>query len=199
MKKFEYDDILKTLYKSTKKNPFFVTVPTMNYITYNGHGHPSSEDFQEACNSLFTLSYTIKFKIIRPIKNIDYKVNPLEVSWFLDKKQNEINFTWKAMIMQPDFINKNDFDEAIKILKKINKNISYNKVNFESITFGKCIQCFHLGDYNKMNDTMFKMQALAKTNNMNYDLYTHDIYLNDSRKTKTDNLKSIMRICVHKK
>ncbi len=50
-----------------------------------------------------------------------------------------------------------------------------------------------------MNDTMYKMQDFAKENNLDFDLYTHDIYLNDSRKTKTENLKSIMRIGVYKK
>ncbi len=141
MKKYEYDDKLKVLYKSTKKDPFFVNVPKMNYITYNGTGHPSGDDFQEACNSLFSLSYIIKFKIARPC-GIDYKVNPLEVNWHLDKKENVTEFTWKAMIMQPDFISINDFQEALSRCKKLGKNISYDKVNFESIDFGKCVQCF---------------------------------------------------------
>ncbi len=198
MKKYEYDDKLKVLYKSTKKDPFFVDVPKMNYITYNGTGHPSGDDFQEACNSLFNLSYIVKFKIARP-RGIDYKVNPLEVNWHLCKLESGIKFTWKAMIMQPDFISINDFQEALSICKKLGKKISYEKVKFESIDFGRCVQCFHLGDYNNMNDTMYKMQDFAKENNLAFDIYTHDIYLNDSRKTKTENLKSIMRIGVYKK
>ncbi|EEG31693.1 hypothetical protein CLOSTMETH_00728 [[Clostridium] methylpentosum DSM 5476] len=59
----------------------------MNYITYSGKGYPSGEDFQEVCNSLFSLSYTIKFKIAR-LKGFDYKVNPLEVNWFLKMKKD---------------------------------------------------------------------------------------------------------------
>lgn len=39
----------------------------------------------------------------------------------------------------------------------------------------------------------------TRRNRLAFDLYTHDIYLNDSRKTKTENLKAIMRIGVHKK
>lgn len=192
-------DELKTLYKSTKQTPFFVEVPKMNYITYIGTGHPSGPDFQEACNSLFTLSYIIKFKIIKKEKNIDYKVNPLEVNWYLDKSKDKIDFTWKAMIMQPDFISKDDFIKSIKIAKELGKVLDYDNTKFESIDFGKCIQCFHKGDYNNMNDTMYKMQDLAKENNLDFDLYTHDIYLNDSRKTKTENLKSIMRIGIKNK
>ncbi len=197
MIKYEYDETMKILYKSTKKVPFFVNVPKMNYITYNGVGHPGGEDFQEACNSLFTLSYLLKFKIVRPKTDINYKVNPLEVSWFLDKKETGIDFTWKAMIMQPGFIGESDFDEALVLSKQLGKQLRYDKVQFESLEFGRCVQCFHLGDYNQMNDTMHKMQDYAKTNHLGYNLYTHDIYLNDSRKTKTDNLKTIMRIGVH--
>ena len=44
-----------------------------------------------------------------------------------------------------------------------------------------------------------KMQDFARENNLDFDLYTHDIYLNDSRKTKTENLKSIMRIGIYEK
>ena len=196
MEKFEYDNALKILYRSTKKNPFFVDVPRMNYITYNGKGHPGEEDFQEACSSLFSISYTIKFKIVRP-RGIDYRVNPLEVSWTLDKKETMIDFTWKAMIMQPSFVTESDFFESLNLSRELGKSISYEKLKFESIDFGKCVQCFHLGDYRKMNDTMYRMQDFAKENGLNFDLYTHDIYLNDSRKTKTENLKSIMRIGVH--
>lgn len=198
MKQLEYDNNLKILYKSTKSKPFFVNVPKMNYITYEGKGHPNEEDFQQACNSLFTISYMIKFKLIRENKKINYKVNPLEVNWFLNKKETNIDFTWKSMIMQPNFIDENDYNLGISIAKELGKKISYDKLRFEAINFGDAIQCFHLGDYNKMNDTMHKMQNFAKENKMNFDLYTHDIYLNDSRKTKTENLKSIMRIGVHK-
>ena len=95
MKKYEYDSQLEVLYKSTKKGPFFVDVPIMNYITYNGTGHPNGDNFQEACNSLFNLSYIMKFKIGRP-RGIYYKVNPLEISWLLNKKENKIDFIWKG-------------------------------------------------------------------------------------------------------
>lgn len=196
MKKQEYDDTLKLLYRSTKKDPFFVQVPTMNYITFMGTGHPNGKVFQQACEALFTLSYVIKFKICRKEKEIDYKVNPLEVSWYLNKKEDHIEFDWKAMIMQPDFVSEEDFNRAVAICKDSGKELNYNNTTFESISFGKCVQCFHLGNYNKMNDTMYKMQDFTKTNGYGFNLYTHDIYLNDSRKTKTENLKSIMRIGV---
>jgi hypothetical protein len=194
MDKFELDDHLTILYKSRKKEPFFVHVPSMNYITYNGAGHPSENDFQMACEALFSLSYIIKFKIVRSKSGIDYKVNPMEVDWFLDKTTGKISFTWIMMIMQPHFITEKMYNEGLLLAKETKKDVDYSKVAFETKKYGKCIQCFHAGDYNKMNDTMHKMFDFGKENGCETEPFTHDVYLNDSRKTKVENLKTIMRV-----
>lgn len=194
MNKLEFDSDLKTIYRSTRKDPFFVEIPQMNYLTFDGTGHPSSVDFQVSCEALFTLSYIVKFEISRKRLNIDYKVNPMEVTWFLDKKQEKTEFSWTMMIMQPKFITKEIIDEAIEIARNKGKSIASNRVIFKTIDFGRCIQCFHHGDYNNMNDTLEKMTSFANDNGYDCDQYTHDIYLNDMRKTKVENYKTIMRV-----
>ena len=196
MNKFELDDDLKILYKSQKKEPFFVDVPAMNYITYDGVGHPAENDFQMACEALFSLSYIIKFKIARQKLNTDYKVNPMEIDWFLDKSTGKISFTWLMMIMQPHFITEKMYSEGIALAKETKPKINYDKVAFETKKYGKCVQCFHAGDYNKMNDTLLKMSDFGKANGYKTEVFTHDVYLNDSRKTKVENLKTIMRVKV---
>lgn len=109
MKKEGYSDTLKVLYTSKKKEPFFVEVPSMNYLTFKGSGHPSEDDFQKSCDALYNISYIIKFHIARKQLEKDYKVNPMEVTWFLDKGKETTTFTWIMMIMQPDFITKKCF------------------------------------------------------------------------------------------
>lgn len=193
-KKIEYTDTQKTLYGCTKKTPFFIDVPKMNYLQFNGNGHPSENDYQIACETLFNIAYIIKFKIAREKMKIDFKVNPMEVTWFLDKSGDKIKFSWTMMLMQPDFITPKDIDEAINIAKEKKKNLAFDRMYFGSVDFGRSIQCFHLGDYNLMNDTLAKMTAFASDNGLQCDKYTHDIYLNDMRKTKMENYKSIMRV-----
>ncbi len=100
------------------------------------------------------------------------------------------------MIMQPKFITKDMVEEAIEIAISKGKQIEHKRLYFKKIEGGLGIQAFHHGDYNNMNNTLLKMQAFAKQNG--YDQYTHDIYLNDATKTKTDNLKTIMRIMIYK-
>lgn len=197
VKKLEFDNDLKTIYRSTRKEPFFVEVPKMNYLTFDGSGHPSGEEFQISCEALYTLSYIVKFEISRKRLSIDYKVNPMEVTWLLDKRQEKTEFSWTMMIMQPEFITKEIVDEAIEIARNKGNSIASERVGFKIIDFGRCIQCFHLGDYNNMNDTLAKMISLANANGYDCDQYTHDIYLNDMRKTKVENYKTIMRVKVH--
>jgi hypothetical protein len=198
MEKFELDNNLKILYKNYKKEPLIVNVPAMNYISYKGIGHPSEDDFQMACNVLFNFSYIIKFKIVRNKLNIDYKVNPMEIDWFLDKSKGKTSYTWVIMIMQPKFVTKKMFEEAFKIAKETKKDIAFDKAVFEKKTYGKCIQCFHLGDYNLQNGTLKKMKDYGNNNGFETELFTHDIYLNDIRKAKKENLKTIMRIKIIK-
>lgn len=194
MKTIEYTETQKIIYKSTKKVPFFVDVPKMNYLQFDGSGHPSEKDYQIACEVLFNIAYILKFKIAREKKGIDYKVNPMEVTWFLDKTEKKINFTWTMMLMQPDCITQKDVAEAIQIAKDKGKDLAFDRMYFGQVDFGRCIQCFHPGDYNLMNDTLAKMTLFAQENGLQCDKYTHDIYLNDMRKTKVENYKSIMRV-----
>ncbi len=199
MEMYQYNDNLKLLYTSKKAKPFFVDVPLMGYLTFEGSGHPREEDFQKSCEALYTISYLLKFEIVRKQLNMDYKVNPMEVTWYLDKSNKKTIFTWTMMIMQPEFINEEMVERAKEIARIKKKNIEYDRLNYNKIEFGKCIQCFHAGDYNLMNDTLNRMQVFAELNKVNCDLYTHDIYLNDMRKTKMDNYKTIMRVKVQKR
>lgn len=125
---------------------------------------------------------------------IDFKVNPMEVTWYLDKSKGKTEFTWTMMLMQPDFITEKEVEAAIEIAKEKGKQLAFGRMYFGQVDFGRSIQCFHQGDYNLMNDTLAKMTAFASENGLQCDKYTHDIYLNDMRKTKVENYKSIMRV-----
>lgn len=198
MEVFDFKKKLKHLYMNTKKQCMLVEVPKMKFIMFDGKGHPNDKDFQLSSEAIFTISYLLKFEIARKKHNKDYKVMPMEVMWDLDRT-NGIKFSWTMMIMQPDFITKDMFKEAIELSIQKGKNIEYNRLRFEEYEEGLCVQTFHLGDYNKMNDTLKSMILFAEENQLNCERDTHDIYLNDVRKTKTENLKTIMRIKVNKK
>ena len=64
MKKIDYKKELKHLYKPSVRNVVMVNVPQMNFLMIDGKGDPnSSQTFQDAVESLYALSYGIKFMV----------------------------------------------------------------------------------------------------------------------------------------
>jgi hypothetical protein len=198
MEKFDFQKELKHLYANTKKIPTLVKIPKMNFIMFDGVGHPNDKDFQLGAEAVFTISYLLKFEVVRKKLNKDYKVMPMEVIWNLDRS-NGISFSWTMMIMQPPFITKEMFREAVELSIEKKKNIEHTRLRFEVYEAGLCVQAFHSGDYKKMNDTLNCMILFAEEKQFNCERDTHDIYLNDARKTKVENLKTIMRVKVCEK
>jgi len=64
MKKIDFKKELKYLYKPSANKINFVDVPKMNFLMIDGKGNPNtSQDFKEAVETLFSVSYTLKFMI----------------------------------------------------------------------------------------------------------------------------------------
>lgn len=107
------------------------------------------------------------------------------------------------MIRQPDFVTSDIFEAAKAAVAKKKPELNVNLAKLETFVEGLCIQCLHLGPYDKEPATIRKMDEFAKTNNLTYDVGTvlpdghirrhHEIYLSDPRKTKPEALKTILR------
>lgn len=94
-----------------------------------GSGDPNtSEEYKNAMNILYGLSYTIKmsYKGDDKIKGYyDYKVFPLEGLWWGDKElftNNKVSdkskLEWFSMIRQPDFVTEEVYNKALNKLVK---------------------------------------------------------------------------------
>jgi len=85
MQKIDYKKELKHLYGPSKKSVQVVDVPGMNFLMIDGQGDPNKPGpFQEAVESLYALSYALKFMIKKGKWTIDYGVLPLEGLWWSD-------------------------------------------------------------------------------------------------------------------
>jgi hypothetical protein len=169
----------------------------MNFLMIDGRGKPSGSSFQEAASTLFPLAYTLKF-MVRAACDIDYHVMPMEVRWRVNRKKKE--FAWTMMLMQPEYISVEMVNEARqKILPKVDAAL-LERARFESFTEGMCVQFLHIGPYEEMDAVLEKMLAFAEAQGYVVPARNaHDIYLNDVRKTKRENLKSVMRLPVIRK
>jgi hypothetical protein len=133
--------------------------------------------------------------MIRLESDIDFHVMPMEVLWRVNRQTKE--FAWTMMLMQPEYVTAELVNEARqKVLSKVDAAL-LEQVRFESIAEGICVQFLHIGTYEEMDAAMDRMISTAEISGYEVPIRnTHDIYLNDVRKTKPENLKSVMRLPV---
>ncbi|HVH54321.1 MAG TPA: hypothetical protein VNA32_09355, partial [Actinomycetota bacterium] len=69
------------LYKLSAGKPEMVHVPEMSFAMIDGHGDPNtSQDYKDAIEALYTLSYTLKFALKKEL-GLQFRVSPLEGLW----------------------------------------------------------------------------------------------------------------------
>lgn len=168
----------------------------MYYLKFDGEGSPKEQGLQDAANTLYPIAYTLKF-MVRKACDIDYGVMPMEVQWHVNREKKG-NFTWTMMLMQPKYITKDLYEEACEKVRVKYDLPFLHQVRYEKVAGGLSVQMKHQGDYNLMNNTLDKMLTFVKEQGYTSERDTHDIYLNNVLKTKTENLKTIMRLQVKK-
>jgi hypothetical protein len=194
MLKIDHRKELKCLYCPSSKTPALVDVPTMNFLMMDGRGKPDGKQFSQAASILFPLAYTLKWTV-RLGSNIDFHVMPMEVLWKVNRQTRE--FAWTMMLMQPEYVTAELVHEARqKVLSRVDPSL-LEQARFESLAEGICVQFLHVGAYEEMDAAMDRMVSMAEKNGYEIPIRnTHDIYLNDVRKAKTENLKAVMRLQV---
>lgn len=174
--------------------PALINLPKYKFLTLEGKGNADSESYTEIVVALYAMSYGIKTckKAIKPEGYFDYTVYPIETIWNSDD-----NESYKVMIRQPDFVT-TELVEKIRTLTLEKKSHGiYNRVNFEEIEEGKCIQALHLGSYKRENETIEIMEKFAATSKVKKSSKAHrKIYLSDARKANPEKLKTVLRFQV---
>lgn len=209
MKKFDYKKEYHDLYLP-KRKPMLIDVPEISYVTVDGKGNPNNSiEYQEALELLYGISFTIKMSKKTEDKipgYFEYVVPPLEGLWWYKngtismQNTNKDQFYWKSMIRLPEFVDEKVFNHAKKLLKDKKTAINIDKVKYEVIKEGKCVQIMHIGSYDEEQVSIDKIDAFLKANNLKTDFNDepkhHEIYLSDPRRCKTENLKTVIRIPV---
>ena len=210
MEKLDYKKEYKDLYLP-KAVPELINVPNMKFIWVVGKGNPNSEngEYQEALQLLYALSFTIKMSKMGTHKiegYFDYVVPPLEGFWWNEGEknvdyENKEQFMWISLIRQPEFVTEEVFDWACKEVKS-KKGLIIEKAEFGEIKEGLCVQMMHIGSYDEEPATIDQMEQFIQENGLKNDIGTvrkhHEIYLSDPRRTKVQNLKTVIRIPVRK-
>jgi hypothetical protein len=198
MRKIDLRKELRNLYNPSAKEITIVEVPKKSFIMVDGMGDPNtSRDYSSSIETLYSLSYTIKF-IFKKEKEIDYPVMPLEGLWWMEdmskfNMENKDSWLWTSMIMQPDFVSREIYERAYEHVK-IKKNLpALSKVRFEVFDEGLASQIMHIGPYAAEASTIEKLHKFIKDHGYKMRGKHHEIYLSDSRKSSPEKMKTVIR------
>ena len=206
----DYKKDQKDLYLP-KQMPMPIDVPAMNFIMIDGKGSPDGDEYQSTVQTLYSLSYTIKMSKKgrnRPSGYFEYVVPPLEGLWWCESGKLDLSvprseWSWTAMIRQPEFVTDDVFKRAVAESKAKKPEVNVSKARFAGFTEGLCVQIMHIGPYEDESRSIELIDRYISENgleNITGDAGKHhEIYLSDPRKTDADSLRTVIRIPVRRR
>ncbi|HMS23927.1 MAG TPA: GyrI-like domain-containing protein [Candidatus Saccharibacteria bacterium] len=201
MDKVDYKKHFKDFYHTKIGKPVVVQVPKMNFIMIDGKGDPNtSQEYIDAIQALYPVAYTIKFTCKNKYGK-DFGVMPLEGLWWSDNMEdfitgNKKNWQWTAMIMQPEAVTEDIFNEAVIQVKEKKNLRSIDKIRYTSYDEGRSAQVMYMGPYSDEGPTILELHKFIKEQGGELDennKHHHEIYLGDPRRTDPSKLKTIIR------
>lgn len=188
----------KDLYAPPAARFVEVDVPAMTFLAVDGNGDPNtSQDYREAVEALFAVSYAAKFASKRELGR-DYVVMPLEGLWTADDltafvRRDKDAWSWTMLIRQPDWVDEAITDRAREAAAA--KDLPTLPLVYRStITEGRCVQRMHVGSYDdegpllrELHEQYLPARGLMPTGRH------HEIYLGDPRRAAPEKLRTLLR------
>lgn len=208
MNKKDYKKEYKDLYRPST-TPVLIEIPSIQYVMVEGKGNPNTSlEYKQALELLYALSYTIKMSKMgneKPINYFEYVVPPLEGLWYGEDEYfdglnitDKNKFCWKSLIRLPEFVDEDIFNKAKQSLSLKKPELDIHKLQYIIIEEGLCVQIMHKGSYDEEVKSILKMNEYMEENQLICDIddksrFHHEIYLSDPRKSKVENLKTVIR------
>lgn len=127
-------------------------------------------------------------------------VPPLEALWWASDMdvyttaRDKSQWYWTAMIMVPDWITSDLFDDAVAKAAAKNRPTSLDGVRFEWLDEGRCVQTLHIGSYDGEAEVLAELHHDFIPNaGLRMTGKHHEISLSDARKVEAAKLRSILR------
>ena len=199
MDKVDFKKVLKQLYQPSAKAVVRVEVPCMNFLMIDGSGDPNTaRAWQHAVETLFALSYAIKFLVKKGPLAIDYAVMPLEGLWWADdmvnfSAQDKSGWQWTAMVMQPELVTP---AVVVQALAQHQRKAGASEVmvpRFVPWDEGLCAQTLHVGPFSEVGPTIERLHRFIAEAGCQPVGKHHEIYLSDIRKAAPARWKTVLR------
>jgi hypothetical protein len=194
-------DLKKTIdgYRARRGEFRILEMPPLPYLMVDGHGDPNTApEYADALAALYPVAYKLKFASKKDGR--DYVVPPLEALWWAEdmdaftRARDKSQWDWTAMIMTPDWITGSMVEAAIESVAAKDRPTSLDKVRWETLNEGTCVQTLHLGPYDDEGPVLEEMhERFIPEHGLRMTGKHHEIYLGDPRRVEPAKLRTILR------
>ncbi|SEI43818.1 hypothetical protein SAMN05216327_101570 [Dyadobacter sp. SG02] len=191
-------------YYTAKGKPELLHIEKARYLSIQGKGDPSGEDFAQKIQAIYPVAYTLKFAFKAQGK--DFAVAKLEGLWWYDEERYagisiadsptaipRSEWEYRLLIRIPDYVEEKDVQTSVETCFASKGQATIREVSYFEMEEGKVVQMLHTGPFDKEPETLAKLNDFISTNNLGRNGLHHEIYLSDFRKTSPDKLKTILR------
>jgi hypothetical protein len=197
-KKWDIRKQFKHLYNPPAGKMALVDVPDWQFLMIDGMGNPNtSQDYQDAVQALYRVSYTLKFQIKKE-QAADYQVMPLEGLWWASDMQaftiaDKDRWQWTMMNMQPDLVTPAMFASARDLAARKETLAALSQLRLERFHEGAAAQVMYIGPYANEGPTIAALHAFIHDQGYALTGKHHEIYLGDPRRAAPEKLKTVIR------
>jgi hypothetical protein len=184
-------------YRASATRPALVTVPDLTALLVEGVGDHTCTMFQDASKALMGLAQTLNSLLSENDAAVNYVLMPLEAVWKVDEEDQRIY--WTMEIVVPDEVTPELFDQAVEDFRQRESSPALSHIHLARLSGGTGVQMLHNGPFEQREETLAHMRAFANARGLALYPNTHDIYLNDYKRTRPENLLTIMRAAVQPK
>lgn len=189
---------LKQFYNISGSEVVIVDVPPMNFLMVDGAGNPNAtQEFQDAVEVLYGVSYALKFRL-KKAGLMNYIVMPLEGLWWTESMaefdlEDKGKWRWTLMIMQPETVTEELFNEAAGEIRKKKDIHLLSKIRYERYAEGLSAQIMHIGPYNTEGPDVTELHNFIRESGYVPSGKHHEIYLSDPRRAKPEKIRTLIR------
>ncbi len=179
----------KSLYKA-KETPSLLTVPSVPYLVIDGEGNSNEDEYALATQLLFSL-HNLLCKRTGVVE-----IPLLECIWTAREIENREPWSWSAMIGEIEGVTDSLFTEVRDELAFL-EGIPTLDIYRSSIEDGLCVTLLHTGPFSFEGKSFQLMEAYCNEHHLTRIGRSHrEIYLDNPKKKRRDDLKTILRLPV---
>lgn len=187
-------------YRARRGEFAMVDLQPSSYLIIDGHGDPNSSPlFTGAVETLYPAAYALKF-LSKNDFGRDYVVPPLEGLWWADdmdsftRVRDKSRWIWTMMLRVPEWITTENVEKTITAVGDSKSPPLIDRLRFEVLTEGLCIQTLHIGSFDEEGPVLEQMHRdyIVGAGHSLRGRH-HEIYLSDFRRTAPDRRRTILR------